>query len=504
MSDAFLLDEPELEFRFGQALTDPHDGLALFGPFDADAPSQPRSLAYGVVGTKEGLGLFNAFARCLRGPIVADRVLFKHDIWPPYPGFDVAFNAELPDEPVWSREIDADALSKAVRIGDQHDRAHAVVDAYLREIAIAKQKDERVAVVFCIVPEEVHRYCRPQSVVAAKDASTRPLSAKARALAFGGQQDMLDSEFLERRDYSVDFRRRLKARVMEHECPVQIVRETTLRLSDENTNPLERGLTPLSDRAWNLTTTAYYKAGGKPWRLKTARPGVCYVGLAFRRREHSSRSRTAVCAAQMFLDSGDGVVFKGEYGPWYSKNTGSLHLTPDDARALLSGVISTYQQLDGRPLREVFLHSRSEIDESEFSGYSEAVPEGVKLVGIRVKSEGSGGIKLFREGTRPVIRGTTWQIADNTSLLWGSGFVPRHKQYLGAEVPVPLRIDIQHGDADIMCVTSDILALTKLNFNACRYGDAEPVTIGFSDAVGEILVSNPSTEKAQPHFRYYI
>jgi hypothetical protein len=440
----------------------------------------------------------------LRKPIVADPTSFSHDIWVPFPGFEAAFAADWPADPVWQREIDRKALLDAAHIGDPHDRAFAVVDTYLSEIEIAKQRDEKVALVFCIVPDEVHQYCRPRSTVPVAETTTKPLSKQARELAFAGQQDLLDAGFADRRDFSVDFRRQLKARVMRYECPVQILRESTLRLTDENVNPWERGLTPLSDRAWNICATAYYKAGGKPWRLASAREGVCYVGLAFRRRDSSRRSLTAACAAQMFLDTGDGIVFKGEYGPWYSEETRSLHLSTEDAKALLQGVIATYKKLDGRPLSEVFLHSRSEIDDEEYRGYSEAVAADTKLVGIRVRSEGTEGIKLFREGTRPVMRGTVWQIGSHSSLLLGSGFVPRHRQYLGTEVPVPLRIDIQHGDADILQVTEDILGLTKLNFNACRYGDSEPVTIGFSDAVGEILVSNPGTSDAQPLFRYYI
>jgi hypothetical protein len=71
-------------------------------------------------------------------------------------------------------------------------------------------------------------------------------------------------------------------------------------------------------------------------------------------------------------------------------------------------------------------------------------------------------------------------------------------------VPVPLRIDIQHGEADIEQVAKDIFALTKLNYNACNLGDSEPVTVLFSDAVGEILVSNPTVSKRNPNFKFYI
>jgi hypothetical protein len=44
----------------------------------------------------------------------------------------------------------------------------------------------------------------------------------------------------------------------------------------------ERTLTPLPDRLWNLATAFYYKCGGKPWRLATARDGE------FRRKSRSA------------------------------------------------------------------------------------------------------------------------------------------------------------------------------------------------------------------------
>lgn len=39
-----------------------------------------------------------------------------------------------------------------------------------------------------------------------------------------------------------------------------------------------------------------------------------------------------------------------------------------------------------------------------------------------------------------------------------------------------------------------VLALTKLNYNACIYGDGQPVALSFADAVGEIVtaVSSPA------------
>ena len=227
------------------------------------------------------------------------------------------------------------------------------------------------------------------------------------------------------------------------------------------------------------------------------------MGLAFKRSEIDDDPRTACCAAQMFLDTGDGVVFRGEFGPWYSSEKEECHLDRKSACELLTGVLDTYRQQEGRDLKEIFLHSRSTINRTEFDGYQQACPAGVKAVGVCVQRD-RDGMRLYRAGRWPVMRGTLWTLNDRTAYLWASGFKPAVLSYDGWEVPIPLRIDIEHGSADIAQVARDILGLTKLNYNACKLGDASPVTIGFSDAVGEILVGNPMVKYRRPNFKFYI
>ena len=104
----------------------------------------------------------------------------------------------------------------------------------------------------------------------------------------------------------------------------------------------------------------------------------------------------------------------------------------------------------------------------------------------------------------PVRRGTVWKLGERSCYLWASGFKPRLGTYDGSETPVPLRIDLEHGTGDILRVATDILGLTKLNYNECRFRDSQPVTIGFSGAVGDILVSNRDIKDPDRHFRSYI
>jgi hypothetical protein len=388
-------------------------------------------------------------------------------------------------------------IETASNQADDYKRVFDVTNLYLCAIKALARKDTPIDVTVCVVPEIIHKNCRPLSKVTkgtGKRPSTNEVKLRRQTADLFHEYDSLQY------DFSLDFRRQIKARAMEYKMPIQIIRQSTLNLSDERP-PGGRILTPLCDRAWNLSTALYYKSGRKPWKLPSARDGVCYVGIAFKRT--GEKGRTACSAAQMFLDDGDGIVFLGDYGPWYSPELKQCHLSRSAAQRLLAGVLKTYEEQHGKRLSEVFLHCRSAIDDEEWQGYQQACPKGVKLVGIRVAPD-RRGLRAYRLGTRPVVRGTFWKVSERAGYLWASGFKPVLRTYDGWDVPEPLRIEIQHGKADIRQVAVDIFGLTKLNYNACKLGESQPVTVHFSDAVGEILVANKGTKHFLPNFKYYV
>jgi hypothetical protein len=499
---ASIFDEPLLEFAHGQKVQDPHDGLSVFGPYDIGRPSKPKSINWGLVATSAGREKIMDWIRQLQNPIYPGKnrrgVDLDPRLWPLFPGFDAAFDCSFSAQPTWYKELDEKRLVELCSNLDSKKRAFDAVEEYLTAIRLTEKKDEAFDVILCILPDFVRETCRPNAVIA--DGIGIRVSRREQQARGGGQTDMFEQYDPSIYCYSEDFRRQLKARCMEHKVPIQIVQERTITPVAPDQKSV---VSPPSDVAWNLSNTLYYKAGGKPWKLAAARPGVCYIGIAFRKIDPTSNSRTACCAAQMFLDSGDGVVFLGESGAWYSPKNRQFHLSEQAAERLLAGVLKEYIELDGQPLSEIFLHSRSGISADEFHGYEKACPRDVKLVAVRVKKEFEA-MKLFREGSYPIVRGTFWRLSDQTGYLFASGVVPRLGTYPGTESPVPLRIDVQHGTADITQVAKDIFALTKLNYNACKIGDSEPVTVGFSSTVGEILVSNPTVAFRSPKFKFYI
>lgn len=49
----------------------------------------------------------------------------------------------------------------------------------------------------------------------------------------------------------------------------------------------------LVDIAWHVATAAFYKSGGRPWKIAGMRDGVCYIGIVFKQDERAKDPRTA-------------------------------------------------------------------------------------------------------------------------------------------------------------------------------------------------------------------
>ncbi len=507
-SKLIRIAEPLLAFRYGQTAEHPRDGLFLFGP--PDDKQHPRQLRYGIIGPAMAIARFKAWADRARGPLPpADATRAHHTAWP---GFEAAFRCEWPSEPLAEIPVSGKALTEAIHIGDRHEAIYRAVDLYEKPILQYLATNEaRPAVWFVIIPEEIYRLGRPMSEVKRSERTASQIkgSLPGKLTKVSGQIALFDQdrEADEMRRYAKNFRNQLKARLLRHLVAIQVVRETTVAPGDF-LDALDRPIRGVQDPAtltWNLCMTAFFKGEGKPWRLASIREGVCYIGLVFKRDPTGDRELYACCGAQMFLNAGDGVVFRGAFGDWWKRDQKEYHLDEAAAKDLVERVVTEYKrQHDGKPPKELFIHGRAEFTDEEWKGFNAAVDARTNLVGVRIRQ--SKDIKLFSGGTMPVMRGIAYPTSATRAYLWTTGYVPRLDTYPGWEVPNPLAVDVLRGLAPLEVVLGDVMALTKLNYNSADYSATLPVTLGFADAVGEILMAAPEDGSPIPPlpFRYYI
>ncbi|HUZ46749.1 MAG TPA: hypothetical protein VMW54_08935 [Terriglobia bacterium] len=505
------IEEPALSFGHSQTCDHPKDGLFLYGP--QAGPPRTREVSVGVIGTRNGLSYFRNWAIGLGGfvavppPKKTDKPHRLHLC--NFPGLEEAFGLLISPGEFVERTVDAQALDKATRTRNQHEAVRKAVDLYVNEIEHHDKNEEKTVNVWMLVlPEIIFKRCKPLARRSSLDLTPGEFAKSQKQRTdlplLRGVIDQSDEDIF---DDVPDFHRQVKARLLKLGHTSQLIRETTLapdKFLNQSGYPT-RGLQDPATVAWNLATGLYYKTQPEPpWKLAHVRPGVCYIGLVFKMIPNDPKEH-ACCAAQMFLNEGDAVVFRGANGPWKTGDF-DFHLTAPEAKKLVAKVLDTFKDKHGEPPKEFFIHGRTTFNDEEWDAFKDAAPAGTNVVGVRIKTT-SGESKLFRDGDYPVMRGTAILLDDRSALLWTNGFVPRLDTYIGPETPNPLSITVLRSTGerpDMRTILGDIMGLTKINYNACNYNDGLPVTIRFANKVGDVLTMGSARDAEKQPLKFYV
>lgn len=526
LSKIEYIEEPSLLFAGSQKAADPRDGLLLYGPYErwgTEFRFNAFTVSAAVIGIRESLEKYRSFVKRIKQPIISVKRNKRGDTVsnelqrPSFPGFEAVFNIHWPDEPdifVEIKPIEIYSILKNEKI--RRIRTSKLVELYLEKMLKAsKGVDTRANIWFVIVPKDIYTRCRSKKGFG-KEFSKETLeffeSQESGQGSFFSEEEMFGDEVSKYFDTSSDFHHLLKAKANQEllDPPIQIVVEPKLEFKD-----IETGQIYTDDMkaflAWSLSTTLYYKLGKKPWKLAEIRDGVCYVGLVFKKFQGNKNDQMVCSAAQLFLNDGDGTIFRGNNGLWLSENPHEFHLDENEAFRLIDLALEDYfNNNQERYPKELFVHGRATFSDREWAGFQKAVEmhsSDIQLVGVVIQDKAP--LKLFREvenakANYGVMRGIAAIINSDEAYLFTRGFIPRLNSSSSLEVPNPLRVRIARGNPDIVKVLKDIMALTKLNYNACIYGDGKPVTLRFSDTIGSILTATENWKEERRQFIYYI
>jgi hypothetical protein len=203
--------------------------------------------------------------------------------------------------------------------------------------------------------------------------------------------------------------------------------------------------------------------------------------------------------AQVFTHSGEGFVLRGS-DVTVDKQTREPHLSKTQAYDLLADSMRKYSEKVGNLPNRVVIHKTSLFSEEERTGFDRAL--GALLKDYVAISEDSD-LRFLRTGKYPVLRGTLIALTPTQYLLYTTGFIPRVRTYPGLRIPKPLLIT-HIGDSEIALICSEILGLTKLNWNTTAFSTQLPITLEFAQRVGKVLSEMPSGVTLQDHYRFYM
>ena len=515
------LGEPFLIFGDGQRESDPKTGLALHKPYDLRTPGRRNQVRLGIIGTGAMIDAAHAWIERCRSrvmPVGMRRekgAVFAKPMdataYPPFPGLADVFDADFTVGDNMVATLTQAEIASVLQAEFFEQKVTRLIDLIIARLAVLAEGMQTPDVVIVALPTEVRKECTIPSHHKTRGKQPRTFATVLRAALDKEHEVGQDSLFDIAAVHNVDiaamaaaeeeaeteqavFRHGLKARAMVHGIPVQLAWQVTLQggptVEDDAT------------RAWNFWTGIYYKAGGIPWRVTGLERGTCYVGIAFYRDRHDGTLRTSM--AQAFSDQGEGVVLRSEPFKWSpTRKSKSPHLPKDLSSDLMTRVIAAYEAWHHQPPSRIVVHKWQRYYDDERAGFVEAITN-AGIHSYDLVAFGNRGIRFFRAGAEPALRGTMITLASDDALLYTRGYVPYLGEYPGMRVPRPIEIVEHYGSSAVKKLCEEILALTKMDWNSAVYAGKDPITTAFSEDVGHILAEMPPGIQPRPTYRFYM
>lgn len=508
---ATFIPEPGLEFGLHQQLVDPRVGLGIHGPVDRDS-TRSAPIRLGLIGTGPMIDKVRQWlSRCqgevdpirrsvLRGQIITRRT--DPAVVPKFPGIRAVFDTDFVLNDQLVETLTATEVAEVKQIDVYEPRVTRLAEILGKRLSVIADKATVPDVVLVALPSELRKICttptkhkrrgrRPRTLADILRASLAKDEAK-------GQLNLLDVAAahhvsLDEDDHeNVVLHSALKIHGMRSDLPTQLLWEGTLD---------GIGVEDDATCAWNICSGIYYKANNELWRLTGLTANSCFVGLSFYKDRRDENLRC--CVAQAFSDRGEGLVIRSEPFAWQDQHEKTAHLTREMASTMLRKVLEAYyEHLKVQPGR-VVIHKWQRFWLEERAGFEDAV----KAAGVHSHdfvAFGSRGLRFYRTGSEPPIRGTYVALGAGEGLLFTRGYVPFLRRYPGMRVPRPLEILEHHGSASMTQVAQEILALTKLDWNTTMFAGKEPITTAFAWEVGQILSELPPNTEPKRSYRFYM
>ena len=491
MNHTSFFEEPNLQFGLDTFIC-PRFGIENFSPYDINSV-RPERIKIGIIGKGSSVPDFLLWLESCQDFIPGKKSIIRPNpnLFPSFPGFNkkIAFKSELIFDDTFVRSV---ANYKFVELKDKSatKKKEIICDLYFNEIKYLAQ-NKKPDVIICLLPEE-DIPLQDDDETEDEDIEEKDELKNIEDVDSEAEEESEELEYDD--DYEFDLRRMLKAKSMEYKIPIQIIRDRILKPTS--------GMQDKATIAWNLFTAIYYKAFGTPWAMirNENLPPSCYAGISFYQSRDKKSIQTSV--AQIFNEYGKGVVLRGSEVE-INKEDRQPHLTEDQAFEILNKALEEYKStLEIFPARLV-LHKTSNFTEEEIRGF-----EGVLIKNKIAKADFvtilKSNIRLYRNAKYPPRRGTLLSLTHKHHIFYTRGTVEYFRTYTGKYIPQPLGIRIFRCDSSVNLIISEILSLTKMNWNNTQFDRKYPITIESAKKVGEIMKYIPRDRTPEIRYSFYM
>lgn len=269
---------------------------------------------------------------------------------------------------------------------------------------------------------------------------------------------------------------------------------------------------------WAVSLAIYVKSGRVPWTISDVQKDTAFAGIGYSVNESMHGESIVVGCSHVYSSDGQGmkyklskideVTFDRKKNPFLSEN--------EAFRLGLNIKELFYKSFTELPKR-VVIHKRTPFRSEEIKGITESLASSgirdIELLEITYADE----VRCFEFNKYvteidgfPVRRGLCFPLNRNTMYLFTHGIAPsiRNPRYRyiqgGKTIPLPLKIVKHYGNGTLTQIATEILGLSKMNWNSFGLYSKLPCTIESSNEIARIGWLLSQYEGAIYDYRYFM
>lgn len=389
-------------------------------------------------------------------------VTFNVEYVLPFPGFSNAFNTPIdiptPTSQEWEN-ISVDQSTTPIRFGDM----------------IARKLDQlsasSVDVILIYIPKE-YEY-------------------------FTSEND--NDAYFDLHDY-------IKAYAAQKQIATQFIRQKTI----------ESNL--ICQVLWAISLALYVKSNKTPWLVANTRTDTAFAGIGYSVKKTNNGSNVIIGCSHVYSSDGQGMKYKlSKLHDVVLDKKRNPYLSENEAYKLGINIKELFYNSFSEMPKRVVIHKRTPFRQSEIKGLVESLSSsGIKDIEL-LEISFEDDIKCFAynkdlsDGNGfPIKRGLCLPISNNAMLLYTHGIAPAinnpNFSYIQGRksIPLPLKVVSHYGNSSMQEIATEILGLSKMNWNSFGLYTKLPCTIDSSNEIARIGWLLSQYEGAMFEYRFFM
>lgn len=269
--------------------------------------------------------------------------------------------------------------------------------------------------------------------------------------------------------------------------------------------------------AWSLSLALYVKALRTPWTLANVDDSTVFAGVGYSVGHNENGSEVIVGCSHIYTSDGQGVKYKlSKITDVTFDSKKNPFLSENEAYQLGLNIKELFYKSFTNIPKRVVIHKRTPFKFGEIKGIVESLScagiTNIDLVEISYEND----LKFFEFDKNysidgfPVRRGVCFAFNKNTAYLYTHGIAPSIRnpyfKYIkgGKSLPIPLKIVKHYGNGSLEQIATEILGLSKMNWNSFELYSKLPCTIESSNTIAKIGWMLSQYNGAVYDYRYFM